>query len=259
LIVVILTIVTQVGGLIWLFNTFIHKVSRQSTSKFLYLFTFSIAYLFCTILVIPQLAKLNGRTALPAYKSGGLRPHTYLTPLLNRHYVKPKLKVELFEIAKEMDEETPSLNISYLDANFPFINGFPLLPHLSHNDGKKIDLAFYYTHQNKAGNLKPANSGYGCYVEPKPGEVNQTQICKQKGFKFYDITKFVSLGEIGIDLQFDAENTAKLIRKIIAKRSTQKLFIEPHLKKRMKLNHPKVRFHGCYAVRHDDHIHYQIR
>ena len=31
-----------------------------------------------------------------------------------------------------------------LDGNFPFITGFPLLPHLSHDDGEKVDLAFYY-------------------------------------------------------------------------------------------------------------------
>ena len=36
-----------------------------------------------------------------------------------------------------------NIEIHYLDANFPFINKFPLLPHLSHNDGKKIDITDY--------------------------------------------------------------------------------------------------------------------
>lgn len=37
-----------------------------------------------------------------------------------------------------------------------------------------------------------------------------------------------------------------------------KLFIEPHLKTRLKLTSNKIRFHGCQAVRHDDHMHVQM-
>ena len=29
-----------------------------------------------------------------------------------------------------------------LDGGFPFLDGFPLLPRLSHDDGRKLDLAF---------------------------------------------------------------------------------------------------------------------
>ena len=134
-------------------------------------------YLFCTLFIVPYLAKLNGRTALPIFKSGNLQPLTYLTPLLNRHYVTPALKANLFEIAGNFKKETQVLHLTYLDANFPFIDGFPLIPHLSHHDGKKVDLSFYYQHQNKVSNLKPANSGYGCFVESGLKEINQTQLC----------------------------------------------------------------------------------
>ncbi len=34
---------------------------------------------------------------------------------------------------------------------------------------------------------------------------------------------------------------------------------KPHLKTRLKLSSAKIRFHGCQAVRHDDHIHVQLR
>ena len=40
--------------------------------------------------------------------------------------------------------------------------------------------------------------------------------------------------------------------------NTHKIFIEPHLKQRLGIKNQKVRFHGCGAVRHDDHIHLQI-
>ena len=33
----------------------------------------------------------------------------------------------------------------------------------------------------------------------------------------------------------------------------------PHLKARLGLNSNKVRFHGCHAVRHDDHFHVQLK
>ena len=39
----------------------------------------------------------------------------------------------------------------------------------------------------------------------------------------------------------------------------EKVFIEPHLKTRLNLTSNKIRFHGCQAVRHDDHIHLQVK
>lgn len=40
----------------------------------------------------------------------------------------------------------------------------------------------------------------------------------------------------------------------------EKLFLEPHLKKRWQLEaYDKIRLHGCRAVRHDDHLHVQIK
>lgn len=219
--------------------------------------SFIITYLTVTLIVIPPLAKFNGRVPLPNLKTQNLIPHNYLTPLLNRHYVKPKLRDQLIESANDIHNSNNELKISYLDANFPFIDGFPLLPHLSHHDGRKVDLSFYYTQNSKEGNLKPSNSGYGIFAQAKKGETNQTQICHAKGYWQYDFTKFLTFGSRK-DLSFDSKNTKALIKLIINNPRTQKLFIEPHLKKRMDLNHDKIRFHGCQAVRHDDHIHFQI-
>jgi len=61
------------------------------------------------------------------------------------------------------------------------------------------------------------------------------------------------------DLKFDQSNTKKLVEKIVRDPLTQKLLIEPHLKNRMNLSNNKIRFQGCHAVRHDDHIHHQIK
>lgn len=256
-IVSVLTLVTQIGGIIWILNFGFYKIKKSKKSRLLRTISFIVFYVIITLFIIPRLAQVNNRTALPFTKSSNLVPHNYLTPLLNRHYVKPALKADLIDISNQMHSNNQHLKLSYLDANFPFLNGFPLLPHLSHNDGRKIDLSFYYTKRGTPGNLKPANMGYGKFVEPTATEFNQTEQCKAKGYWHYDYTKYLTLGTRD-DLVFDSENTKSLILSILQMTNTQKLLIEPHLKKRMKLTNDKIRFQGCRAVRHDDHIHYQI-
>ena len=59
-------------------------------------------------------------------------------------------------------------------------------------------------------------------------------------------------------MTFDLKRTAFFIRLLTQDANIKKIFIEPHLKTRMRLKHAKIRFHGCHAVRHDDHIHFQL-
>ena len=59
---------------------------------------------------------------------------------------------------------------------------------------------------------------------------------------------------------FDPERTSSLVKIITDHKMIEKVFIEPHLKVRMGLEgNEKVRFHGCHAVRHDDHLHVEGR
>jgi len=257
-IVFILTLLTQIGGIVWILNFGLFRFWKQNVSRWTKLGGFFVLYLATSFLIVPQLAKLGGRVALPVFKSGNLIPHNFITPILNRHYVKPLLKSQLTNIADSINADNNQLKLSYLDANFPFIDGFPLLPHLSHKDGRKVDLSLYYTKDKRAGNLKPANSGYGKFVEPTSLEQNQTNECKSKGYWYYDYSKLLTFGSRD-DLEFDLENTKQLIEYILQDSITQKVFIEPHLKRRMNLMNPKIKFQGCHSVRHDDHIHYQIK
>lgn len=256
-IIILLTLLTQIGGVIWLlvFGYF-RCIAKQKPIIFRFA-TFVLAYLLVSVFVIPLLSPLSGRVPLPITKSGLLIPHNYLYPLLNRHYVSSKLKDELLQVASSISKNNPYLKVSYLDANFPFIDGFPLLPHLSHNDGRKVDLTFYYTLDGVEGNIKPSNSGYGYFEGPTPKEFDQVSTCKGKGYWQYDYAQYLTMGSRD-DLSFDQYNTKELILKLLSTPTAQKLFIEPHLKSRMQLSHPKVRYHGCQAVRHDDHIHFQI-
>ena len=118
-----------------------------------------------------------------------------MTILLNRNYVQPKLNELLNETGKILSGT--NIEIHYLDANFPFINKFPLLPHLSHNDGKKIDISLIY--ETKAGeitNKQKSVSGYGLFENPKPNEYNQIEKCLNKGYFQYDFPKYLTFGKI---------------------------------------------------------------
>lgn len=68
-----------------------------------------------------------------------------------------------------MQQTEPQIRISYLDANFPFKDGFPLLPHLSHDDGRKVDIAFMYRYQSDDSLRKKGEflSGIRCLRRPK--------------------------------------------------------------------------------------------
>ncbi|AUC83406.1 hypothetical protein [Lacinutrix sp. Bg11-31] len=247
--ILILTVFTQVGGLIWLITLIIWKYKNWKKR-----YVFAILYLVCNLLIVPSLSKHFGREQLPI-SNDNLKPRNLFYPLFFRNYVTPELKELLIKSSETL--KTENIKITYLDANFPFYNGFSLLPHRSHNDGKKIDISFIYkTKEGQITDKKPALSGYGIYViEENYNTIN----CIKKGYWQYDFTKYLTLGEIN-DLDFDAINTKKVILTFLSQNKTQKIFIEPYLKKNLGLvNYSKIRFHGCKAVRHDDHIHLQIK
>lgn len=183
-----------------------------------------------------------------------------MTCILNRHYVRPELKGMLENTAAKMNESYPGNVIAYLDAGFPFINGFPLIPHLSHDDGKKVDIAFFYKDaQTKVPLNKKAPSfiGYGVFEGPRPGESNYPAQCAEKGYWQYSLMERIVPQGKKDKMILDEERTKVLVRLLAKNASVAKIFIEPHLKERLHLQNPKIRYHGCQAVRHDDHLHVQ--
>jgi len=255
LLFVFLTISTQIGGIVYFFSLFISKRWSQNF-KFKPLVTFVILYTFTTLLIVPYIAPLFGREKVS--HNHKIKPTNYMTVLLNRNYVKPALNILLAKTTSEL--KGTSIEINYLDANFPFINKFPLLPHLSHNDGKKIDLSLVYqTKKGEITNKQKSVSGYGVFESPTKGEYNQITKCINKGYFQYDYPKYITFGTINKDLIFSRKGTNKLIQVLLKNKSLGKLFIEPHLKQRLNLSNDKIRYHGCRAVRHDDHIHIQLK
>jgi len=254
--ILLLTLITQIGGVIYVLSSLISRGWKRRRRFKMTLLFFGL-YFTATLLVVPFIAPLFGREKVK--HTSNISATNYMTIVLNRNYVKPELNNLLREVSEDLIKQDSNIVISYLDANFPFINGFPLLPHLSHNDGKKIDLSLMYISENgELSNLKKSISGYGVFVNSNQDEFNQTNFCKENGYFQYDFPKYLTFGQINKELVFSEKDTKSLVNCILKKSKLGKLFIEPHLKSRLKLNHPKVRFHGCGAVRHDDHIHIQL-
>ena len=251
IIFVLLTIITQVGGLVYLISILVIRKNRLKQ-----ILAFTILYLITTFFIIPEVAPFFGREKIQETES--VQIHSFFYKIANRNYVRPELNTVISKIGKSIDQKHPKLKLTILDANFPFINKFPLLPHLSHNDGRKLDISLMYKDsKGELTNQKPSTSGYGVFEFPKPNEINQPEKCKSNGSWQYDYPKYLTLGT-NSNLEFSEIATKDLVRSILDNNEIKKVFIEPHLKQRLKLDNDKIRFHGCRAVRHDDHIHLQI-
>lgn len=256
IIIIFLTIITQIGGVIYIIAALSinRNVKSKRTKRTL---IFVGLYLIATLLIVPRIAPLFGRVKIE--ENGLVKAHTFVTRLANRNYVTPQLKQIIQDVAIDFEKKHTTIQIVYLDANFPFFDGFPLLPHLSHNDGKKVDIAFIYKNERGVSiNAKPSKSGYGIYVSPIPSTENHNEICKNKGFWQYDFSKYLAFGVSRKNLSLSMDATRDLILEFLSHPEVKKIFLEPHLKKRLKLNTNKVRFQGCHSVRHDDHFHLQL-
>ena len=140
----------------------------------------------------------------------------------------------------------------------PALNKFT--HHLSAGKGTISDNTVRCVYEDKNGivsNLKKSNSGYGIFEYT--GGINQNDICKQNGYYQYDFPKYLTFGRINPDLVFSEKYNKILIESLLESNKIEKIFIEPHLKARLHLTDSRIRFQGCRSVRHDDHIHVQIK
>ncbi|MCB0635552.1 MAG: hypothetical protein KDC54_02985 [Lewinella sp.] len=255
--ILLLTLLTQTGGLLLLLALLINWYRPRRRGRLTYfLLLYGLSWL-----VTPWLAGAFGRTHLPlwATEQAPLQPQNWLLILTNRHYVRPALKETTLAVARDMREQYPGLTLTYLDANFPFFNGFPLWPHRSHDDGEKLDLAFVYQHGEQRTTRAPGLLGYGRCDGPEVGEVDYPARCREQGYWPYNMLRLLARPLVHGDYRVDEAFTAQLVRRLARSGNIGKIFIEPHLKQRWGLGQlDKVRFQGCAAVRHDDHIHVQL-
>ncbi len=255
--IILLSLTSQVGGIIWFVVFFTWLVVRYKTPFVLKLVSFLGIYLLAVMTIVPSLARKFGKVPMPSSMSGNLVPHNALYPILNRNYVTPQTLKILLKTADEVAIANPELKMVYLDASFPFSKEMPLPPHISHSNGRKVDLCFAYKKNGKLTNKGSSILGYGHFVEPKDGEYNQVEQCLANGHTLYDASKYAGFGKRR-DYEFDPYHTRLIIEKLLENKETNRIYIEEHLKQRMGIVSEKVRSTGCWAVRHDDHIHFQI-
>ncbi len=255
--VILLTAATQIGGVVVVLciPVFTWTGRHLGDRKLLLragacIGIYACAYLGASLAVIP-LAGALGRAPLPCGLVGevSLKPRTYLTCLLNRHYAALPAGQALQEITNEFSKEFKGARIAYLDAGFPFFGWFPMIPHLSHGDGRKIDLALIY-----AGSAAtPSPIGYWGFVQPRPGD---PRPCNgTKGWLRWDMAWLQPLLP---EVRPDERRTAELVHALARSPGVVRILVETHLRQLLGLDHPKIRFQGCRAARHDDHIHVEF-
>lgn len=255
--IVTLTVLTQVGGVIYVAALLLRKRLPRARGAL------GLAALFVALYVaawapVAWLASAAGRAPLPCAARDSLSVSAF-SCVLHRRYADPALVRIAAELARAADERFPGTVTRALDANFPFFDGFPLPPHVSHDDGEKLDLAFYYM---RAGVYQPgalgSPIGYWKFEHPTP---NETHPCGGGGVGLrWDMRWFAPLTRQ--DLELDPARTRFALRWLAtegARRGVGKVFVEPHVRQRLDVAGDVIRFQGCRAARHDDHIHVQLR
>ena len=84
-----------------------------------------------------------GLVPLPCAETGPLRPHTRGYCLARRHYVRAGPRAALLAAATALQARYPGTVIRYMEGSWP-AGTRPMPPHLSHGDGRQLDLALFY-------------------------------------------------------------------------------------------------------------------
>lgn len=190
-----------------------------------------------------------GLVALPC--DGLLRPHWCFYCDARRNYVTADARESLDRVTAALRRKHPDAIVRYLEASWPR-GARPMPPHLSHGDGRQLDIALFYV--DRAGRplaAPPTRTGYGAYEPPRRAADRactglRSRLPVQDGADPPASRRW----------RLDEARTAELVRRLSADPGVRRIFIEPHLKHRLGFgDDPKVRFAGCRAARHDDHLH----
>jgi hypothetical protein len=240
ILIVGLTLLTQAGGIAWLAALrFQHRLM-------------AFAMFYALLLALTNLtAPAFGRVPLPC-TGAPLRMQSVLYCVTMRNFVTPEMAAVARDAAAKVAVAHPGSVTLALDGGFPFLDGMPLLPHLSHDDGAKLDFAYAYT--DGAGRYLPGQTrspiGYWAFERAAPAACPPVLLTARWGMAW--------LQPLWPDRPLDPVRTTALIRALLADPRVGKVFVEPPLAARLGLSDEKLRFQGCRAARHDDHIHAQL-
>ncbi len=243
-----LTVLTQLGGLAWAAAVLLarHKGMRMQGMLLVFGLFYGLAW-GAAQMSAPAL----GRVPLPC-TGETLRMQSPLYCVLMRNFVTPELRDVARGAALAVAAEHPGTVTLALDGSLPFFDGLPLFPHLSHDDGEKLDFAFYYADSNGYAPGRTA-SPLGYFAFERIGEEICSPAFPTLRWDMHWFQPFVRK-----DLRLEPSRTATLIRVLRDDPRVGKIFVEPPLAQALGLAGDKLRFQGCRAARHDDHIHIQL-
>lgn len=243
-----LLVLTQVGAFAYVLALGLaHALRRHRTAEIAALVI--VIYGALTYVAVPAIAPMFGRERLPCATS------PVLGCLLNRTYTRPEVAELIRALDAHMGRSFPSSGVTVLDAGFPFFDGFPLLPHKSHNNGRKVDLAFFYRDAESGVAIPsgaPSPLGYFRFERPSGGGL---QPCASSLLRW----DFAWAQPDEPEWTLDEERTRAMILWLKQQPHVTKILLEPHLAERLNVGGGKVRFQGCFAARHDDHLHVEVR
>lgn len=238
--IALLTVLTQLGGIAWL----VALAFRRRVPVFL------IAYAALWGAALTT-APMLGREALPCFGSP-LRMQSAVYCVTMRNYVTPELADVAQNAAEAIERAFPGTVTLALDGSFPFGDRFPLLPHLSHDDGEKLDFAFFYA--SAQGAYLPGRTrspvGYWAFETLEAETCPPATLTLRWGMRW--------MQPILPDRPLEPDRTRALIQHLAQDDRVAKLFVEPPLAAELGVADEKIRFQGCRAARHDDHIHIQL-
>lgn len=197
------------------------------------------------------LAASKGLVPLPCGLSGPLQPVSSAYCHAARHYVTPDARAALVRAAEAVARRHPGAVVRYMEASWPSAKR-PMPPHVSHGDGRQVDLAVFY--EDGRGRLRPppTASGYGGFEPPRR---EAERVCVGVGGHYAAPDP-----PAGRPWRLAEAPTADLVRRLSTDPRVRRIFIEPHLKARLGFaGDGKVRFAGCRVARHDDHLHVDFR
>lgn len=242
LIALLLTALSFSGGLAWLAS---RMFRRNKFCVFALLYVLSTLSFWAAAMTF-QTPRQPGLLGAPDSLSSPL-----IYSVLNRNFVTPELARVTHDLARHMEDTFPGTRTIALDGGFPALNSLPLLPHLSHADGRKLDLGLYW--QDSEGRYLPNRMksvlGYWGYAD------GPSDCPKRWNDLRWDLTW---LQPMLPQRTLDTTRTREALLWLARDDQVKKILIEPHILERLNIQHPKIRFQGCRAARHDDHIHFQL-
>ncbi|MDZ4776299.1 MAG: hypothetical protein SGJ23_05880 [Alphaproteobacteria bacterium] len=193
-----------------------------------------------------------GLVRLPCRSEANLKAAHSNYCTLDRNWVTPRAHAVMRDVGAKVAAEHPGAVVHYMEASWPSAVR-PMPPHLSHGDGRQIDVALFY--ESIAGTPQPrppTPSGYYAFEPMREGDVDPCAGAKRPGNN--------KSPPPDRSWRLDEQRTRTLIQALLADKRVRRLLLEPHLKARLGFaNEARIRFPGCNTLRHDGHVYVDVR